>query len=91
MIGAAIVTKHVIEVMKKNSPDRPNGRGSIVMFGSISSFIGQENLAAYSATKAANVQVLQFSFFFPLFLSFPFTKQVVIVTFLFIYLFVLVG
>lgn len=57
VIGTALVTKHAIEVMKKNSPDRPNSRGSIVTFGSISSFIGQENLAVYSTTKAANLQM----------------------------------
>jgi len=57
VIGPAILTKHVVEVMKKNDPKRPNGRGSIVNFGSISGIIGQEELAAYAITKAALMQL----------------------------------
>ena len=51
IIGTAMVTKYVLEEMKRT------GGGSIVIIGSISSFIAQPNFAVYSATKAALVQM----------------------------------
>ena len=50
VIGTAMVTKHAVEHMKKNG-------GAIVILGSISSFVGQPNFYAYSATKAALLQM----------------------------------
>jgi len=49
--GSALVTKHVIPVM------RAAGGGAIVFQGSISSFLAQPNCATYSITKAAMVQM----------------------------------
>ena len=51
VMGTALVTKYAVEQMKKN------GGGSIVNLGSISSFIAQPNFFAYSATKAAILQM----------------------------------
>jgi len=50
VIGTAMVTKYAVEHMKKNG-------GAIVILGSISSFVGQPNFYAYSATKAALLQM----------------------------------
>jgi dihydroanticapsin dehydrogenase len=50
VIGTAMVTKYAVEHMKKNG-------GAIVILGSISSFVGQPNFFAYSATKAALLQM----------------------------------
>jgi len=49
--GSAIVTKHVLPLMKAA------GGGSIVFQGSISSFSAQPNCATYSVTKAAVLQM----------------------------------
>jgi len=49
--GTALVTKHVVPVM------RAAGGGSIVMQGSISSFLAQPNCVTYSVTKAAVLQM----------------------------------
>jgi NAD(P)-dependent dehydrogenase (short-subunit alcohol dehydrogenase family) len=51
VIGTALVTKYVAEVMKKN------GRGAIVNLSSVSAFIAQSNMFAYSSTKAAILQM----------------------------------
>lgn len=51
VMGTALVTKYTVEHMKKN------GGGAIVNLGSISSFVAQPDFFAYSATKAAIVQV----------------------------------
>ncbi len=45
--GTSLVTKHVVEQMKKN------GEGSIINFSSVSGFVGQANFATYNATKFA--------------------------------------
>ncbi len=50
VIGTAMVTKHAIEHMKKKG-------GSIVILGSISSFLAQPDFFAYSASKAAMLQL----------------------------------
>ncbi len=50
VIGTALVTKYAVEHMKKRG-------GSIVILGSISSFLAQPDFFAYSATKAAMVQL----------------------------------
>ncbi len=47
VIGAALVSKHVVEEMRKA------GGGAIVNLGSISSFLGQPQMVTYNATKAA--------------------------------------
>jgi len=49
--GSALVTKHVVSVMKTA------GGGAIVFQGSISSFLAQPDCATYSVTKAAMVQM----------------------------------
>lgn len=49
--GTAMVTKHCVPHLKKA------GGGSIVMQGSISSFLAQPNCVTYSVTKAAIVQM----------------------------------
>ncbi len=51
VIGPAMVTKYAVEQMKKT------GGGSIVILASISSFVAQPNFFAYSATKAALLQM----------------------------------
>ena len=51
VVGTAMVTKYAVEHMKKN------GGGSIVILASISSFVAQPNFFAYSATKAALLQM----------------------------------
>jgi NAD(P)-dependent dehydrogenase (short-subunit alcohol dehydrogenase family) len=51
VIGPAMVTKYAVEHMKKT------GGGSIVILASISSFVAQPNFFAYSATKAALLQM----------------------------------
>ncbi len=50
IIGTAMVTKYAVEHLKKHG-------GAIVNLGSISSFIAQPDFFAYSATKAALVQM----------------------------------
>lgn len=50
VIGTALVTKYAVEHMKKKG-------GAIVILGSISSFLAQPDFFAYSATKAAMVQM----------------------------------
>jgi len=50
IIGTAMVTKYAVEHMKKQG-------GSIVILGSISSFVAQPDFFAYSATKAALAQM----------------------------------
>ncbi|HET9180036.1 MAG TPA: SDR family oxidoreductase [Terriglobia bacterium] len=50
VIGTALVTKYAVEHMKKKG-------GAIVILGSISSFLAQPDFFAYSATKAAVVQL----------------------------------
>lgn len=51
VIGTAMVTKYVVEEMKKA------GGGAIVNLASISSFVAQPNFITYSATKAAILQM----------------------------------
>ncbi len=51
VIGAALCARYAAEQMKKT------GGGAIVNLGSISSFIAQPNFIAYSATKAALLQM----------------------------------
>jgi NAD(P)-dependent dehydrogenase (short-subunit alcohol dehydrogenase family) len=50
VVGTAMVTKYAVEHMKKKG-------GAIVILGSISSFLAQPGFFAYSATKAAMVQL----------------------------------
>jgi NAD(P)-dependent dehydrogenase (short-subunit alcohol dehydrogenase family) len=50
VIGTAMVTKYAVEHIKKQG-------GAIVNLGSISSFVAQPDFFAYSATKAALVQM----------------------------------
>ncbi len=50
IVGTAMVTKYVVEHMKKNG-------GAIVNLGSMSGFIAQPDFFAYSSTKAALVQM----------------------------------
>ena len=50
IVGTAMVTKYVVEHMKRNG-------GAIVNLGSMSSFIAQPDFFAYSSTKAALVQM----------------------------------
>ncbi len=50
VIGTALVTKYAVEHMTKSG-------GAIVNLGSISSFVAQPDFFAYSATKAALVQM----------------------------------
>ena len=50
VIGTALVTKYAIEPMKEKG-------GAIVILGSISSFLAQPDFFAYSATKAAMLQL----------------------------------
>jgi len=51
VIGPAMVTKYAVEAMKKT------GGGAIVILGSISGFVAQPDFFAYSATKAALLQM----------------------------------
>jgi NAD(P)-dependent dehydrogenase (short-subunit alcohol dehydrogenase family) len=51
IVGSVMVTKYAVEHMKKA------GGGAIVNLGSISSFVAQPDFFAYSATKAALVQI----------------------------------
>jgi NAD(P)-dependent dehydrogenase (short-subunit alcohol dehydrogenase family) len=51
VIGTALVTKYAAETMKRN------GGGAIVIVSSVSSWIAQPNFFAYSATKAALLQM----------------------------------
>jgi len=51
VIGTSIVTKYAIEPMKEA------GGGAIVIMASISSWVAQANFFAYSATKAALLQM----------------------------------
>ncbi len=50
IMGTALVTKYAVEHLKKQG-------GAIVNLGSISSFLAQPNFFAYSATKAAVLQM----------------------------------
>ncbi|HET7213596.1 MAG TPA: SDR family oxidoreductase [Terriglobia bacterium] len=50
VVGTAMVTKYAVEHMKQKG-------GAIVILGSISSFLAQPDFFAYSATKAAMVQM----------------------------------
>lgn len=50
VVGTAMVTKYAVEHMKRKG-------GAIVILGSISSFLAQPDFFAYSATKAAMVQL----------------------------------
>jgi NAD(P)-dependent dehydrogenase (short-subunit alcohol dehydrogenase family) len=50
IIGTTLVTKYAVEHIKKQG-------GAIVILGSISSFVAQPDFFAYSATKAALVQI----------------------------------
>ncbi len=50
IVGTAMVTKYVVEHMKRNG-------GAIVNLGSMSGFIAQPDFFAYSSTKAALVQM----------------------------------
>ncbi len=50
VVGTALVTKYAVEHLKKQG-------GAIVNLGSISSFLAQPNFFAYSATKAAVLQM----------------------------------
>jgi NAD(P)-dependent dehydrogenase (short-subunit alcohol dehydrogenase family) len=51
VIGTVLVTKYVIDSMKRR------GGGAVVNLASISSWIAQSNMFAYSATKAAVLQL----------------------------------
>jgi NAD(P)-dependent dehydrogenase (short-subunit alcohol dehydrogenase family) len=51
VIGRALVTKYAVESMKRS------GGGAVVNLESISSWVAQPNLFAYSATKAAILQM----------------------------------
>jgi NAD(P)-dependent dehydrogenase (short-subunit alcohol dehydrogenase family) len=51
VIGTVLVTKYVVDAMKKR------GGGAVVNLASISSWIAQSNIFAYSATKAAILQM----------------------------------
>jgi NAD(P)-dependent dehydrogenase (short-subunit alcohol dehydrogenase family) len=51
VIGTSLVTKYAVEQLKVS------GRGAIVNLASISSFVAQPNFFAYSATKAAILQI----------------------------------
>jgi NAD(P)-dependent dehydrogenase (short-subunit alcohol dehydrogenase family) len=51
VIGTSLVTKYAVERLKAS------GGGSIVNLASISSFVAQPNFFAYSATKAAILQI----------------------------------
>jgi NAD(P)-dependent dehydrogenase (short-subunit alcohol dehydrogenase family) len=51
VIGTALVTKYAAEAMKKN------GGGAIVNLSSISAWIAQSNMFAYSSSKAAILQM----------------------------------
>ncbi len=55
VVGASLVSRYASEAMKRN--DGGSGRGAIVNLGSISSFAAQPQFVAYSATKAAIVQM----------------------------------
>jgi NAD(P)-dependent dehydrogenase (short-subunit alcohol dehydrogenase family) len=50
IIGTTLVTKYAVEHIKKQG-------GAVVILGSISSFVAQPDFFAYSATKAALVQI----------------------------------
>jgi len=51
IIGTALMSRYAVEAMKRNRG------GAIVNLGSISSFVAQPSFTAYSATKAALVQM----------------------------------
>jgi dihydroanticapsin dehydrogenase len=51
VVGMALVTKYVAEVMKKK------GGGAIVNLSSVSAWIAQSNMFAYSSSKAAVLQM----------------------------------
>jgi dihydroanticapsin dehydrogenase len=51
VIGSAMLVKHALPELKKS------GRGAVVNLGSISSFIAQDNMAVYNASKGAIAQL----------------------------------
>ncbi len=55
VIGLSLVSRYASEAMMRN--DGGKGAGAIVNLGSMSSFIAQPHFVAYSATKAAIVQM----------------------------------
>lgn len=55
VIGLSLVSRYASEAMKRNNGGK--GAGAIVNLGSMSSFIAQPHFVAYSATKAAIVQM----------------------------------
>jgi NAD(P)-dependent dehydrogenase (short-subunit alcohol dehydrogenase family) len=55
VIGGSLMSRFASEAMKRNEGGK--GKGAIVNLGSISAFIAQPNFVAYSATKAAMVQM----------------------------------
>jgi len=55
VIGGSLMCRYASEAMKRN--DGGKGKGAIVNLGSISAFVAQPNFVAYSATKAAMVQM----------------------------------
>jgi NAD(P)-dependent dehydrogenase (short-subunit alcohol dehydrogenase family) len=55
VIGTSLISRFASEAMKRN--DGGKGKGAIVNLGSISAFIAQPDFVAYSATKAAMVQM----------------------------------
>lgn len=55
VVGTSLVSRYASQAMKRNNNGA--GRGAIVNIGSISSFAAQPEFVAYSATKAAIVQM----------------------------------
>ncbi|MCI0662373.1 MAG: SDR family oxidoreductase [Acidobacteria bacterium] len=55
VIGGSLMSRYASEAMKRNEGGK--GKGAIVNLGSISAFVAQPNFVAYSATKAAMVQM----------------------------------
>jgi dihydroanticapsin dehydrogenase len=55
VIGTSQVSRYASEAMKRNEGGK--GKGAIVNLGSISGFIAQPQFVAYSATKAAIIQM----------------------------------
>lgn len=55
VVGTSLVSRYASQAMKRNNDGA--GRGAIVNLGSISSFAAQPEFVAYSASKAALVQM----------------------------------
>jgi dihydroanticapsin dehydrogenase len=55
VIGTSMVSRYASEAMKRNEDGK--GHGAIVNLGSISAFAAQPQFVAYSATKAAIIQM----------------------------------